>query len=56
MQNEAAEEVIQKQKKEAAVLSGIDLSNYEIRGSEQDWQKALAGSGEKKGLVSVKRY
>ena len=37
------------------MLSGIDLTNYEIRGSEQDWQKALAGSGEKKGLLSVKR-
>ena len=52
--NEAAGEVLQKQKQEAAMLSGIDLTNYEIRGSEQDWQKALAGSEEKKGLVSVK--
>lgn len=52
--NEAAGEVLQKQKQEAAMLSGIDLTNYQIRGSEQDWQKALAGSGEKKGLVSVK--
>lgn len=55
MQNEAANEVLQKQRQEAAVLSGIDLTNYAIRGSEHDWQKALSGSNEKKGLVSVKR-
>lgn len=52
--NEAANEVLQKQRQEAAVLSGIDLTNYEIKGSEHDWQKALSGSSEKKGLVSVK--
>ncbi|VDI81922.1 N-acetyltransferase 10, partial [Mytilus galloprovincialis] len=52
--NEAANEVLQKQRQEAAVLSGIDLTNYAIRGSEHDWQKALSGSNEKKGLVSVK--
>ncbi|CAG2245783.1 KRE33 [Mytilus edulis] len=53
--NEAANEVLQKQRQEAAVLSGIDLTNYAIRGSEHDWQKPCQGQMRRKGLVSVKR-
>ena len=52
-QNEAAEEVKKEEKKKLALLQDQDLSQYAIKGSEQDWGTALAAG--KQGLVSVKR-
>ena len=53
-QSEAAQEVREKQKKDLDVLKGLDLSQFSIRGSEEDWGQALS-SGKPAGLVSVKR-
>ena len=50
---EAAQEVEQKQRKELEVLKSMDLSRFAIKGTEQDWDKAL-GQGPK-SQVSVKR-
>ena len=52
-QDEAAEEVKKEEKKKLALLQDQDLSQYAIKGSEQDWGTALAAG--KQGLVSVKR-
>jgi len=54
IQSEAAKEVSEKQKKDLDVLKGLDLSQFSIRGSEEDWGQALS-SGKPAGLVSVKR-
>ena len=54
VQSEAAKEVSEKQKKDLDVLKGLDLSQFSIRGSEEDWDHALS-SGKPAGLVSVKR-
>ncbi|KAK2187051.1 hypothetical protein NP493_180g07027 [Ridgeia piscesae] len=51
--SEAAKEVSEKQKKDLDVLKGLDLSQFSIRGSEEDWGQALS-SGKPAGLVSVK--
>ncbi|KAI0242812.1 RNA cytidine acetyltransferase [Lamellibrachia satsuma] len=51
--SEAAKEVSEKQKKDLDVLKGLDLSQFSIRGSEEDWDHALS-SGKPAGLVSVK--
>ena len=54
-QNKAAEEVAASQKKATAELfKNVDLSQYKIRGSENDWLAALNTGN--KGIVSVKRY
>ena len=53
-QAEAASEVKEKQaKSQKKILQGADLSEFTIRGNEDDWQSALAGQGGK-GLISVK--
>ena len=54
LQSEAAKEVSDKQKKDLDVLKGLDLSQFSIRGSEDDWGQALS-SGKTGGLISVKR-
>lgn len=51
--NEAAEEISTKQKKDLAILKDLDLSQYQIKGSEHEWKSALSG-GKKQGLVSIK--
>ena len=52
-QSEAAAEVKKQEKKKLASLEDQDLSQYVIKGSEQNWGKALAAG--KQGLISVKR-
>ncbi|XP_062579158.1 RNA cytidine acetyltransferase-like [Saccostrea cucullata] len=47
----AAEEVEAAQMKELAILKDLDLSQYKIKGSEQEWKQAL-GSGSK--MISIK--
>ncbi|XP_061182821.1 RNA cytidine acetyltransferase-like [Saccostrea echinata] len=47
----AAEEVEAAQRKELAILKDLDLSQYKIKGSEQEWKQAL-GSGSK--MISIK--
>ncbi|XP_062604451.1 RNA cytidine acetyltransferase-like, partial [Saccostrea cucullata] len=47
----AAEEVEAAQRKELAFLKDLDLSQYKIKGSEQEWKQAL-GSGSK--MISIK--
>lgn len=54
IQNEAAQEVQKKQEKEAAVLKGLDLSQYAIQGSEDEWKSALKGGA--KNIISVKGW
>ena len=49
---EAAEEVAQKQKKEVELLKDMDLTQFNIKGSEQEWGDALKGGA--KGVVSLK--
>lgn len=51
--NEAAEELERKQKKELKRLKKENLSNFAIKGTDEDWGKAL--STNKSGIVSVKR-
>ena len=53
LQNAAAKEVEAAQKKELAILKDLDLTQYEIKGSEQDWKQALS-SGSK--MISIKGY
>ncbi|GFN76132.1 RNA cytidine acetyltransferase [Plakobranchus ocellatus] len=50
----AGEEFQQQHKKDVASLLGTNLSQYAIKGSEQDWGKAL--KGESKTVVSVKSH
>lgn len=50
----AGEEFQQQHKKEVASLLGSNLSQYAIKGSEQDWNKALKGSA--KTVISVKSH
>jgi len=53
MQAEGAREVEKKQREQLAALGGEELRQFAIKGSEQDWDRALTGAG--KGLISVKR-
>lgn len=53
-QAEAAEEVEKKQKRDLEVLKNVDLSRYAIKGSEQEWDKALSQGP--KAQISVKRW
>lgn len=53
LQNEAAKEVKEKEKKKLEALQNTDLAQYAIKGSELEWDKALSSG--KQGLVSVKR-
>lgn len=50
--SKAAKEIEQKQKKQFDKLQGIDLRQYAVKGSEDDWQKALEKGA--KGTVSMK--
>ncbi|KAK3103722.1 hypothetical protein FSP39_021375 [Pinctada imbricata] len=50
--NEAAKEIERKQKKDLAILKDMDLSQYHVKGSEEDWNKALSTGS--KQLVSIK--
>ncbi|KAJ8299182.1 hypothetical protein KUTeg_023242 [Tegillarca granosa] len=52
--NEAAEEISTKQKKDLAILKDLDLSQYQIKGSEHEWKSALSG-GKKQGLFKMKK-
>ena len=36
------------------LLAGLDLAQYEVHGSEDDWQKALKSTGNNK-IISIKR-
>ncbi|XP_060086378.1 RNA cytidine acetyltransferase-like [Ylistrum balloti] len=52
--NEGAEEEKKKQqRKDISVLKDMDLSGFEIQGTEDDWNKALTGKSGR-GLVSIK--
>jgi len=53
-QDEAAKEVKQKEKKQLAMLQEDDLTQFVIKGSEVDWDKALVSK--KLGMISVKRW
>lgn len=52
--NEAAEALERKQKKELKRLKKENLSNFAIKGTDEDWGKAL--SSNKSSIISVKRY
>ncbi len=51
-QSEAAAEVEAKQQKELK-LAGLDLDQYKIKGSEEDWKSELSARG-KAGVISIK--
>lgn len=51
LQNAAAKEVEATQKKELAILKDLDLTQYEVKGSEHEWKQALS-SGSK--MISIK--
>ena len=54
MKSKAAKEVDTAEKKKTIELfKNTDLSQYAIRGSEDDWKSALAGGPQ--GIISVKR-
>lgn len=53
-QNEAAKAIEKKQKKDLAILKDMDLSQYHVKGSEEDWNKALSAGS--KQLVSIKGW
>ncbi|XP_046583155.1 RNA cytidine acetyltransferase-like [Haliotis rubra] len=50
---EASDKVKEKQKQEKAILTDHDLTQYAIKGSEEDWKLAL-NSHTKAGIISVK--
>lgn len=52
---EAAKELKKKQIKELNKLKNENLLHFTIKGSEEEWQKALTGKN-KKNIISVKRY
>lgn len=62
--DEEARKIEKKQKKELIKLKKESLSQYAIKGTEQDWSKALKGgkssvisvkSGEKRGLETLEK-
>lgn len=62
--DEEARKIEKKQKKELVKLKKESLSQYAIKGTEQDWSKALKGgkssvisvkSGEKRGLETLEK-
>ena len=53
-QEEAANEIQSKQKKELERLKLMDLSQYSIKGQEAEWSQALK-SGKTKSMVSIPR-
>lgn len=50
---EAADKEMRKQRSEVQLLAGQDLTQYAVRGSEDDWQQALKTGTDKK-MVSIK--
>lgn len=52
--DEEAKKLEKKQRKELIKLKKESLAQYAIKGSEDDWKKALTSVGEKKSIVSVK--
>lgn len=51
---EAASELEKKQKKELEKLKKENFEQFAIKGSEEEWGKALSGKG-KKNIITVKR-
>ncbi|XP_063810625.1 RNA cytidine acetyltransferase-like [Pseudophryne corroboree] len=51
---EAAKEFQQKHKEEVEKLKGIDLSQYVIRGEDDEWNEVLKNTGQNASIVSVK--
>lgn len=51
---EAAKELQIKQKKQLDKLKKENLSQFKIKGSEDEWNKVLTKGG--KGIISIKRY
>ncbi|GFQ81189.1 RNA cytidine acetyltransferase [Trichonephila clavata] len=49
---EAAKKIQKKQKQDALKLKDLDVSQYAVKGSEEDWEKALFSG--RKALVSIK--
>nr|ALU63749.1 N-acetyltransferase 10 [Haliotis madaka] len=50
---EASDKVKEKQKQEKAILTNLDLAQYAVKGSEDDWKVALTNQT-KAGIISVK--
>lgn len=53
--NEAADKLQQKQKKEMEKLKKENLSQFAIKGSENEWGQVLSKKGGK-SIISIKRY
>lgn len=53
--DEAAQELQKKQKKELEKLKNESLSQFAIKGSEEEWGKVLTSKG-KKNIITVKRF
>lgn len=53
--NEAADELKKKQKKELDKLKKDNLTQFAIKGSEDEWGKALQESKSGKNIISIKR-
>ena len=53
--DEAAQELQKLQKKELQKLKNESLSQFAIKGSEEEWGKVLTTKG-KKNMITVKRY
>ncbi|KAM4617526.1 RNA cytidine acetyltransferase [Discoglossus pictus] len=51
---EAAKEFQEKHKQEVEKLKGIDLSQYVIRGEDEEWNDVLKKTGQNASVVSVK--
>ncbi|XP_069821291.1 RNA cytidine acetyltransferase isoform X1 [Dendropsophus ebraccatus] len=51
---EAAKEFQQKHQEEVQKLKGINLSQYVIRGDDEEWNEVLKKSGQNTSIVSVK--
>ncbi|XP_075044406.1 RNA cytidine acetyltransferase [Mixophyes fleayi] len=51
---EAAKEFQQKHQEEVEKLKGIDLSQYVIRGEDDEWSEVLKNTGQNASIVSVK--
>ncbi|EHB01864.1 UPF0202 protein C20G8.09c [Heterocephalus glaber] len=52
--DEAAKEFQEKHKKEVGKLKDMDLSQYVIRGDDDEWNEALSKAGQNASIVSLK--
>ncbi|MEE6515720.1 hypothetical protein FKM82_024723, partial [Ascaphus truei] len=52
---EAAKEFQEKHDEEVEKLKGIDLSQYIIRGEDEEWNDVLKQTGQNASVISVKR-